>query len=193
MYLFTQGRFDEALTEIKVAQELNPLNPNSYAWASQIYRCAGRHDEAMEQIQKAMEIGPNSPMVLFQASWLYLDKGMFQEVIEALQKSYELSGGTFQWAHCGLGAAYALAGQRDKAEQVFRELLEDRKKGYVPCMSIANNYFCSGNIDKALEWLEKAYEQHDYLMPLVKVFKGFEIFRIHPRGKALLKKMNLDQ
>jgi len=193
MYLFTQGRFEEALSEIQVAQELNPLNPNSYAWASQIYRCAGRHDEAMEQIQKAMEIGPNSPMVLFQASWLYLDKGMFQEVIEALQKSYELSGGTFQWAHCGLGAAYALAGQRDKAEQVFRELLEDRKSGYVPCMSIANNYFCSGNIDKALEWLEKAYEQHDYLMPLLKVFKGFEVFRIHPRGKALLKKMNLDQ
>jgi serine/threonine protein kinase len=192
MYLFTQGRFEEALSEIKVAQELNPLNPNSYAWASQIYRCAGRHDEAMEQIQKAMEIGPNSPMVLFQASWLYLDKGMYQEVIEALQKSYKLSGGTFQWAHCGLGAAYALAGQQDKAEQVFKELLEDRKSGYVPCMSIANNYFCSGNMDKALEWLEKAYEQHDYLMPLVKVFRGFEVFRIHPRGKALLKKMNLD-
>ena len=192
MYLFTQGRFEEALSEIKVAQELNPLNPNSYAWASQIYRCAGRHDEAMEQIQKAMEIGPNSPMVLFQASWLYLDKGMFQEVIEALQKSYELSGGTFQWAHCGLGAAYALAGQQDKAEQVFKELLEDRKSGYVPCMSIANNYLCSGNMDKALEWLEKAFEQHDYLMPLLKVFRGFEVFRIHPRGKALLKKMNLD-
>ena len=192
MYLFTQGRFEEALSEIQVAQELNPLNPNSYAWASQIYRCAGRHDEAMEQIQKAMEIGPNSPMVLFQASWLYLDKGMFQEVIEALQKSYELSGGTFQWAHCGLGAAYALAGQQDKAEQVFKELLEDRKSGYVPCMSIANNYLCSGNMDKALEWLEKAFEQHDYLMPLLKVFKGFEVFRIHPRGKALLKKMNLD-
>ncbi|NIM90241.1 MAG: protein kinase [Candidatus Aminicenantes bacterium] len=191
-YLFIQGRFEEALSEIKVAKELNPLNPHSYAWASQIYRCAGRHDEAMEQIQKAMEIGPNSPMVLFHASWLYLDKGMFQEVIEALEKSYELSGGTFQWAHCGLGVAYALAGQTDKAEQVFKELLEDRKSGYVPCLSIANNYFCSGNIDKAMEWLEKAYEQHDYLMPLLKVFKGFDVFRIHPRGQAILKKMNLD-
>jgi len=192
-YLFIQGRFDEALSEIKVAQELNPLNPISYAWSSQIYRCAGRPDEAMEQIQKAMEIGPNSPMVLFHASWLYFDKGMFQEVIETLQKSYELSGGTFQWAHCGLGAAYALAGQKDKAEKVLQELLEDRKSGYVPCMSIANNYLCSGNMDKALEWLEKAYEQHDYLIPLLKVFKGFDVFGQHPRGQALLKKMNLDQ
>jgi len=181
LYLLIQGRFDEAVTEIRLAQELNPLNPDSYAWAIQIYRCAGRVDEAMEQIQKAMEVDPNSPMALFHAASVYMSKGMFQDTIEALQKSYKLSGGTLQWAHCGLGVAYAMSGQRDKAEEVLVDLLRGKKSGYIPCMSIANNYFALGNEDKALEWIEIAYEQHDFLVPFLKVWPEWEVYRAHPR------------
>jgi len=192
LYLYIQGRFDEAITEIKLAQQLNPLNADPYGWAGIINLSAGRHDEAMEQVQKAMEINPNSPVVLFLAGYVWAIKGMYQEAIDALKKSYELSGRTFQWAHCGLGAIYAMAGQKDKAEEVLQELLRDRKSGYVPCLSLANNYHGLGNEEKALEWLENAYEENDVLMLFVNVFPGFDFFRSHPRAKALLKKMNLD-
>jgi len=192
LYLYIQGRFDEAITEIKLAQQLNPLNADPYGWAGIINLSAGRHDEAMEQVQKAMEINPNSPVVLFLAGYVWAIKGMYQEAIDALKKSYELSGRTFQWAHCGLGAIYAMAGQKDKAEEVLQELLRDRKSGYVPCLSLANNYHGLGNEEKALEWLENAYEENDVLMLFVNVFPGFDFFRSHPRAKSLLKKMNLD-
>jgi serine/threonine protein kinase/Flp pilus assembly protein TadD len=192
LFLLTQRRFDEAITEIRLAQELNPLNPDSYAWGILVYRAAGRVDETMEQVQKAMEIGPNSPMVLFHTSWVYLKRGMAQEAIAALQKSYELSGRTFQWAHCSLGATYAIAGQRDKAEEVLQELLRDMKGGYVPCMSIANNYFALGDEEKAWEWIEKGYEQHDFLMPFLRAWPGWEFLCSHPRGQAILKKMKLE-
>jgi len=192
MFLLTQRRFDEAITEIRLAQELNPLNPDSYAWGILVYRAAGRVDEAMEQAQKAMEIDPNSPMVLFHTSWVYLKRGMAQEAIAALQKSYDLSGRTFQWAHCGLGATYAIAGQRNKAEEVLQELLRDMKGGYVPCMSMANNYFALGDEEKAWEWVEKGYEQHDFLMPFLRAWPGWELLCSHPRGQAILKKMKLE-
>jgi tetratricopeptide (TPR) repeat protein len=192
LYLYTQGRYDEAITEIKLAQQLNPLNAEPYGWAGIINLSAGRHDESMEQIQKAMEINPNSPIVLFLGGYMWAINGMYQEAIDALQKSYELSGRTFQWAHCGLGAIYAMAGQKDKAEEVLQELLRDRKEGYVPSLSLANNYRGLGNEAKALEWLENAYEEHDVLIVFVKVYPGFEFFRSHPRGKAILKKMGLE-
>jgi serine/threonine protein kinase/Tfp pilus assembly protein PilF len=192
LYLLIQGRFDEAITEIRLAQELNPLNPDSYAWGIAIYRAAGRVDEAMDQIQKAMEVDPNSPMALFHASWVYLSRGMFQEAIAALQKSYEVSGRTFQWAHCGLGVTYAIAGQRDKAEGVLQELLRDMKGGYVPCMSIANNYFALDDEEKAWEWIETGYDQHDFLITFLKSWPEWEFLRSHPRGLAILKKMNLE-
>jgi len=192
LYLLIQGRFDEAITEIRLAQELNPLNPDSYAWGISIYRAAGRVDEAMDQVQKAMEVDSNSPMILFHASWAYLNRGMAQEAIAALQKSYEISGRTFQWAHCGLGATYAIAGQRDKAEGVLQELLQDMKGGYVPCMSIANNYLALGDEEKAWEWIETSYEQHDFLIAFLKSWPEWEYLRSHPRGQAILKKMNLE-
>ncbi len=192
LFLLTQRRFDEAIIEIRLAQELNPLNPASYAWGIVVYRAAGRVDEAMEQIQKAMEVDPNSPMVLFHASWVYLNRGMVQEAIAALQKSYDLSGRTFQWAHCGLGATYAIAGQRDKAEEVLQELLRDMKGGYVPCMSIANNYFALGDEEKGWGWIETGYEQHDFLMPFLGVWPEWAFLRSHPRGQAILKKMKLE-
>jgi len=47
-------------------------------------------------------------------------------------------------------------------------------------------------MDKALEWIEKAYEQHDYLMPFMNAMPDWEIFRSHPRSKAILKKMKLE-
>jgi len=193
LYLYIQGRFDEAITEFRLAQQLNPLNAEPYGWASIINLSAGRHDESMEQVQKAMEISPNSPMVLFLAGYVWAINGMYQEAIYALKKSFELSGRTFQWAHCGLGAIYAMAGQKDKAEEALQELLRDRKGGYVPCLSLANNYRGLGNEDKALEWLENAYEEHDVLMIFVNVFPGFEFFRSHPKGKAIIKKMKLDK
>jgi serine/threonine protein kinase/Flp pilus assembly protein TadD len=193
LYLYTQGRYDEAIKEIKLARQLNPLNAEPYAWDGIINLSAGRQDEAMEQVQKAMEINPNAPVVLFIAGYTWAINGMYQEAIDALQKSYELSGRTFQWAHCGLGAIYAMAGQKDKTEEVLQELLRDRKEGYVPCMSIANHYYHLGNEEKALEWLENAYEEQDALIVFVKAFPGFDFFRTHPRGKAVLKKMGLEE
>ena len=190
-YLLLQARFDEALTEIRLAQELNPLKPDAFADAIIIYYCAGRFEEAERQIHKALEVDPYFPITHFYSSWIYQRKGEYQQTLDVLQNAHRLSGGTLPWAECALGVTYYLLDQKDKADEIMHKLLEGKKEGYVPCFSLANNYLVRGDMDKALEWMEKAYEFHDFLMPFLNVVPDWEPLRSHPRGKALLKKMNL--
>jgi serine/threonine-protein kinase len=190
-YLLLQRRFDEALSEIGLAQELNPLKPDAFASAIAIYYCAGRFEEAERQIHKALEVDPYFPLTHFFSSWVFLRKGEYQQHLDALKNAHRLSGGTLPWAECALGVAYYLLGQKDKADEVLHKLLEGKEEGYVPCCSLANNYLARGDMDKALEWLEKAYEFHDFLMPFLNVLPDWEPLRSQPRGQAILKKMNM--
>lgn len=190
-YLLLQARFDEALTEIRLAQELNPLKPDAFADAIIIYYCAGRFEEAERQIHKALEVDPYFPITHFYSSWIYQRKGEYQHTLDVLQNAHRLSGGTLPWVECAFGVAYYLLGQKDKADEVLFKLLEGKKEGYIPCFSIANNYLARVDMDKALEWMEKAYEFHDFLMPFLNVLPDWEPLRSHPRGKAILKKMNM--
>jgi len=190
--LLLQARFDEAETEIRLAQKLNPLKPDAFADAIIIYYCAGRFEEAERQIHKALEVDPYFPITHFYSSWIYQRKGEYQQTLDALQNAHRLSGGTLPWAECALGVAYYLLGQKDKADEVLFKLLEGKKEGYVPCFSLANNYLARGDMDKALEWMEKAYEFHDFLIPFLNVLPDWEPLRSHSRGKAILKKMNLE-
>jgi serine/threonine protein kinase/Tfp pilus assembly protein PilF len=178
-YLLLQARFDEALAEIRLAQELNPLKPDAFADAIIIYYCAGRFEEAERQIHKALEVDPYFPITHFYSSWIYQRKGEYQQTLDVLQNAHRLSGGTLPWAECALGVAYYLLGQKDKADEVLFKLLEGKKEGYVPCFSLANNYLARGDMDKALEWMEKAYEFHDFLMPFLNVVPDWEPLRSH--------------
>ena len=48
-----------------------------------------------------------------------------------------------------------------------------------------------GQSDKAFEWLEKAYEEQDFWMAIIKVDPVLDRLRSDPRFKVLLKRMNL--
>ena len=50
-----------------------------------------------------------------------------------------------------------------------------------------------GEKDKALDWLEKCYEDQDVLCLLLKVWQIYDPLRTEPRFQALLKKVGLDK
>jgi tetratricopeptide (TPR) repeat protein len=52
-YLTVMGRHEQAIAEIRRAQELDPLSPRLLAAGCNAYRDAGRYDESIEQARKA--------------------------------------------------------------------------------------------------------------------------------------------
>ncbi|MEO8648846.1 MAG: protein kinase [Acidobacteriota bacterium] len=186
------GRNSEALAEIKVARESEPLFPFVGALEGQFLLHAGKLDESIERLQKTIELAPNFWMPHLFISSAYIEKGMFDEAIAEARKAEQLSPAqTVSMAFAGY--ALARSGRRDEARIVLEKLLKLSNDKFIPQDHIAMIYNGLGETDKALEWLEKGYDAHDPKMAFLKVEPKWNNLRSEPRFVELMKKMNFEE
>ena len=88
-----------------------------------------------------------------------------------------------------LGYACAVSGDRAKAGQVLRELEELSKQRYVSPANRAAVYLGLGENEKALDWLEKAYEDRDPIFWWINGDQLYDSVRHAPRFQALVRKV----
>ena len=189
--LSTTGRHAEALSRIKRARELDPLNLRISALEGLFLLHAGQADEAIAALQKALELDSNHRLANMFAARAYIEKAMFAEAIAATRKVRELSAvGSEPIAY----GAYALAksGKATEARAALDELLKLSVTRYVPPYNIALIYSGLGEQDKALDYLEKAYEQKDVRMVFLKVESPWNNLRSTGRFIDLVKRMKLE-
>ncbi len=191
-YLLPMGRFDEAITELKRAIELDPfsaiLNVN-LGWALYFVR---RYDDAIVQLKKAAEIDPNFGQAHMHLAEAYEEKGMHEEAIAELAKlppAYSVSLDPRELAM--VRQAYAMAGMRGYWQKYLEILKDHAKQRYVPPSFIAGMPARLGDKDQAFEWLEKAYEARDEFIRLVRVDPTFDNLHSDPRYADLLRRMGL--
>ena len=91
------------------------------------------------------------------------------------------------------GIAYAKAGRRREAEEIISRYRVIAKTQYVMSYHLALIYAALGEKDKAFAELEKAFEEHDYLLPRIKVEPFLDPLRSDPRFKELVNRMGLPQ
>jgi len=181
--LVRRGLFDEALEEIKKAQALDPLSLAINRDVGMVYYYSREYDKAIETLQNYLEMEPNS---FIGSSWLlmaYLQKRSYKDAL-ALSKKLESPG--------GLAFTYIMMGERDKGLKLFEDVLKRSKGEYLSPWRLAAFYFALGEDDQGFMFLNKAYEEQDFMISLIKVDPLFDGIRLDPRYKALLKKMNLE-
>jgi serine/threonine-protein kinase len=181
-------RYDEAIALVRRAQELDPLTHRSDV-ASTLLR-AGRPQEALEAALKAVEFQPDYARGRSTLGWAYLKLGRVNEGLANLEHAARLStGNTLYLAQ--LGQAYAMSGKEGEAREVLRQLEALSRERYVSPYHMAYVYTGLGEQDRAMDFLERAYEERAGSVYGIKGSFLFTSLRAHPRFKALLARMHL--
>ncbi len=181
-------RYDESVAMLKRARELDPVaHPADVATA--LVR-AGRYDEAIEAITPAIELDSNYARSRATLGWAYLKKGMNEKGLAELEKAVIVAPAETTWLG-QLGQAYALVGDAEKARHVLRRLEELSRQSYVSPYHLAYVYAGLGELETAMDLLERAYAERSGSVYGIKGSFLFAPLRSHPRFTELLKRMNL--
>lgn len=197
MFLGFMGRFDEAAMQNKEALTLDPLSPLINMNVGWNYFAAGDTSEAAQLANKMIEMESD----FYGAYWLKgvidLSEGNFDSAVEHLNRAVTLGG--HQIVLADLASACSLSGKDDEAARILDQLLV-RRREYIPAICLARVYSRIGEHEKAVEWIEKAFEERNGEMVFLKAeidgaAEG-DVLRTladDPRLVDVLRKMNLPE
>jgi serine/threonine protein kinase/tetratricopeptide (TPR) repeat protein len=194
-YLVQMGKFDRAKQEIEQAQQLDPLSPIISSNAGFYSYFEHRYDDAIAQYQKTLEIDPDFWVAHHYLGLAYAKKGMHDEAINELRNSlYSPGSGPLKEGAvendpevaASLGFAYASAGKRAEAEAILKRLKQLSQRRYVSGLYFGIVYAGLNDKDKAIEYLNKAYESRHPGLVLIRVDPIFDNLRGDERFKQLI-------
>jgi eukaryotic-like serine/threonine-protein kinase len=192
VFLAAMGRHDEAIEYARRAELLSPGVPLPRQYLAFALYLARRYDEAIDQAQRTIELTPNLGVAHFRLAQAYEGKGMYNEAVTAWERGVELRGGNVRWKGY-LARAYGLAGRRHDALRILAEMLELEQSSYVSPTAIAATYLGLGQLEEAMDWIEKAYEVRDGDLFLFKTWPGTDSLRSDQRFQRLLRRMNFPE
>jgi TolB-like protein/Flp pilus assembly protein TadD len=190
-YLSRTGRHDEALAEMKRAEELDPLSLIIRADFAESYLFARRYDEGIEQLLKTIEMDQTFQYAHWQLGMVYEMKGSFPEAIAEYLKARQLYDDPYVLGL--LGHAYAMSGKRDEALKTLNQLKNLAGRRYVPLYGFVMIYAGLGDKDQAFQWLEKSYQAHEPKLTRIKVEPLLDNLHSDPRFGDLVRRIGLPQ
>jgi serine/threonine protein kinase/Flp pilus assembly protein TadD len=186
------GRFDETKVERKRALELDSLSPIFNMAAGATFYFARQNDEAIAQYQKTIDLEPRFVDTYFYLGQAYEQKKLYAQAIAAYQKGISQAERS-PFLIAALGHAYALSGDRDKANKALDELREMSRRSYVSPYLFAVVYVGLGDKEQAFASLDKAVQDRSFFLIWLKVEPLFDPLRADPRFQDLLQRIGLPQ
>jgi TolB-like protein/Tfp pilus assembly protein PilF len=158
-YLMAMGRTTEALARVQHSWELDPLNSVINASVGMIHYLAHDYDGALVALRRGLEVDPTHYVSHLRVGLVCLQKNLVNEAIDAMRQAVTHSGGSTE-ALAGLAQAHAVAGDTPVMAKIV-EALGGSGHRYVSPYNVARVYGAMDDKQRALEWLERAYQEHN--------------------------------
>jgi TolB-like protein/Flp pilus assembly protein TadD len=190
MCLVPQGRFDEAISELNIARQLDPLAPWLNAQLGFVYYLSRRYEDAATQLHGTIELDDCFYLAHTFLAAVFSQQGKFEEALASLQKAHKHvpeDTRILGW----LAHVNAKLGRKKKAANITEELEQRSRSGYVCPLDLARAHLGMDNNNQTLTYLEKAVERHCGRLISAVVDPAYDSVRADPRFKALRLRMNL--
>ncbi|MCM2268716.1 MAG: protein kinase [Thermoanaerobaculia bacterium] len=186
--LSSMERYDEALREVRIAKELDPLLIQSDLGTALLR--AGRYEEALAEARRAVVGEPGSARCHSNLGWALIFTGDPAAGLASLEHAVALSPGATLFLS-QLGQAAAMTGDAGRARTILAQLDELAAREFVSPYHFAYVHAGLGEADAALDYLEQAFARRSGAIYGIKGSFLFRSLRGQPRFEALLRKMNL--
>ena len=185
------GLFDRALREITLAQQLDPLSLRISQNVGYVYYNSRQYDKTIEQEMKTIEMDSTFPGPHQLMGDAYFMKKQYDKALQAYEAETRLTGD--QTNICYSACVYAVTGRTKEALRLLDDLNKLAIHTYVPSSFFALVELFLGNKEKAITVLQKAVEEKDAFVVALNSEPKFDLLRMDPRFKELLKKVKLIQ
>lgn len=189
-HLIVTGRAGQAMTEMRKAENLDPLSLIIGSDLADVLFVARRYDEAIRQSRQILEMDSHFAVAHYQLGQALAQKHLYTEAIDELQKAIELSGGN-SVCTSNLAYVYGKSGRRDEAQALIDSLTRRSGTGFSNAPEIALAYVGLGDTDQAISWLGTAYRQR--FNPSVLLRPSFDPIRGDPRFLHLLAQVGINR
>ncbi len=180
----TFGRFDESIDLARKSIALDPVQPSRYTNLGYSYYYALRYDEAATAFRKALSLNPERPRAHYYLGRVLLAQGEPQAALAEMRKEpvavYQVTG---------LAMVYHAIENREASRQALAELIDNW--GETGAFQIAEVYAFLGENDAAFEWLQKAYDTHDFGLAVLLGNPAFAKLTSDARYAPFVEKLGL--
>jgi tetratricopeptide (TPR) repeat protein len=151
---------------------------------------ARRYDEAIEQLRRTVELDPNYPVTYWILGLLLRKTGCYELAVTEGENGVRLSGGS-PMMRAALAHTFGAAGRTKEAFQMLHDLTELATKRYVAPYFFAGIHAGLGEHDRAMDYLEKSYEEHCHWLIYLHIDPIMDGLRDYPRFQHLLQRVGL--
>jgi serine/threonine-protein kinase len=189
--LVLKGLFGEAVAEAQRAHELDPLSVYIETGLCEIYYFWGHYEEAEKRLRAVIESDSNFSSAHQDLGRVYLATGRYAEAAQELENVKRLDPSSVM-VLAYLAYAYGMLGNRSESRSYLDQLKAVRVTRYVPGAMLAIASLPLEGTDRAIAFLQQAYEERGDILTWLKPDPLFERLRSDDRSKLLIRQMKLE-
>ena len=190
IFLVQGSEFGRALEELRLAQDLDPLNQEIAVAVASVHCYRGEFEQALTECLQTRELNPNYAEMFGCMAWIAEEQGRLEEAESWLGRLVtETSRAPVLLAM--LARHHALYGDAGKAREILSSLEELSATRYVSPIAFVFVFAALGEHERALDYLERAYEVHDTWLWYVNVYPAFLPLRGYERFKKIIQRLGM--